>query len=75
MASTEPNVATAATLDSSIELISTELINQATPAALAIDPGGTVKGCRIVAESGAMTPDYGCAEASAERFQASARDA
>lgn len=43
--------------------------------ALAIDAGGTVKGCRIVAASGAMTPDYGCAEASVERFQASARDA
>ena len=39
---------------------------------LAIDAGGAVKGCRIVAASGAMTPDYGCAEASAERFQASA---
>lgn len=42
---------------------------------LAIDAGGTVKGCRIVATSGAMTPDYGCKEASAERFEASAREA
>jgi hypothetical protein len=40
--------------------------------ALAIDAGGAVKGCKIVAASGVMTPDYGCAEASAERFQASA---
>jgi hypothetical protein len=40
--------------------------------ALAIDPEGAVKGCRIVARSGAMTPDYGCEEASAERFKASA---
>lgn len=42
--------------------------------ALAIDQGGAVKGCKIVATSGAMTPDYGCLEASAERFQASARE-
>ena len=42
--------------------------------ALAIDPGGAVKGCRIVAASGAMTPDYGCDEASAERFKASAQE-
>jgi hypothetical protein len=41
--------------------------------ALAIDDAGRVAGCRIVARSGAMTPDYGCREASAERFQASAR--
>jgi hypothetical protein len=42
--------------------------------ALAIDPEGAVKGCRIVDRSGAMTPDYGCEEASAERFKASAHD-
>ncbi len=41
--------------------------------ALAINPAGRVAGCRIVARSGAMTPDYGCPEASAERFKASAR--
>jgi hypothetical protein len=40
--------------------------------ALAIDARGAVKGCRIVSASGAMTPDYGCEEAQAERFQTSA---
>jgi hypothetical protein len=39
--------------------------------ALAIDPRGAVKGCRIVARSGEMQPDYGCDDAAAERFQAS----
>jgi hypothetical protein len=39
--------------------------------ALAIDPRGSVKGCRIVAQSGSMQPAYGCDEAQAERFQAS----
>jgi hypothetical protein len=39
--------------------------------ALAIDPHGAVKGCRVVATSGEMRPDYGCDEATAERFQAS----
>jgi hypothetical protein len=40
--------------------------------ALAIDSAGAVKGCKIVATSGDMTPDYGCAEAATERFEASA---
>ena len=40
--------------------------------ALAIDARGQVKGCKIVAETGSMRPQYGCDEASAERFQASA---
>jgi hypothetical protein len=40
--------------------------------ALAIDSAGAVKGCRIVARSGDMTPGYGCKDAAAERFQASA---
>jgi hypothetical protein len=40
---------------------------------LAIDAGGKVSGCRVVATSGEMTPDYGCAEASSERFEANAR--
>jgi hypothetical protein len=40
--------------------------------ALAIDGEGAVKGCRIVSKSGTMTPDYGCEEATAERFEASA---
>jgi hypothetical protein len=39
---------------------------------LAIDPHGAVKGCEIVAASGAMRPEYGCADAQAEKFQASA---
>jgi hypothetical protein len=40
--------------------------------ALAIDGGGKVSGCRIVAASGDLKPEYGCEEASAERFEASA---
>lgn len=40
--------------------------------ALAIDGNGSVKGCRIVATSGSVKPQYGCDEATAERFQASA---
>ena len=43
--------------------------------ALAIDARGAVKNCRVVSASGAMTPDYGCAEAQAERFQTSASTA
>jgi hypothetical protein len=39
--------------------------------ALAIDPHGSVKGCRIVAASGSMRPEYSCDDATAERFQAS----
>jgi hypothetical protein len=38
---------------------------------LAIDQHGSVKGCEIVAASGAMRPDYGCSDAQAEKFQAS----
>ena len=40
--------------------------------ALAIDGGGKVSGCKIVSRSGDMTPEYGCEDASAERFTASA---
>jgi hypothetical protein len=40
--------------------------------ALAIDSAGSVKGCKILAASGAMTPTYGCEEASTEKFEASA---
>ena len=40
--------------------------------ALAIDPSGSVKDCKVVATSGSMTPEYGCEDASAEKFQASA---
>jgi len=40
--------------------------------ALAIDGGGKVNGCKVIAKSGDVTPDYGCAEASAERFEPTA---
>ena len=43
--------------------------------ALAIDSAGSVKRCKIVATGGDMTPDYGCKEATAERFEASAAKA
>lgn len=39
--------------------------------ALAIDPRGAVKDCRVVAQSGSIRPDYSCDDAAAERFQAS----
>ena len=39
--------------------------------ALAIDGHGQVKGCKVVALSGSLKPEYGCEDASAERFQAS----
>ncbi|MGZ2412870.1 hypothetical protein ACUXST_002312 [Sphingomonas sp. F9_3S_D5_B_2] len=40
--------------------------------ALAIDGHGSVRNCKVVARSGDVMVDYGCAEAQAERFQASA---
>jgi hypothetical protein len=40
--------------------------------ALAIDGKGAVKHCTVVATSGTVTPQYGCQEATAERFEASA---
>ena len=40
--------------------------------ALAIDAEGAVAGCKIVAKSGDMTPDYGCKEAKTEKFEAKA---
>ena len=43
--------------------------------ALAIDGTGAVKGCKVVATSGSVTPQYGCEEAAAERFEASAATA
>jgi hypothetical protein len=43
--------------------------------ALAIDGAGSVKGCRVVSTAGTLPPQYGCDEASAERFEASAKDA
>ena len=39
--------------------------------ALAIDGEGAVKGCKVVATSGGVKPDYGCEEAAAEKFAAS----
>jgi hypothetical protein len=39
---------------------------------LAIDGTGKVRTCEIINMSGDVTPAYGCAEARAERFQASA---
>lgn len=39
--------------------------------ALDIDKLGKVRGCKIVAQSGAMKPEYSCADAAAERFEAS----
>jgi hypothetical protein len=43
--------------------------------ALAIDAHGAVKGCHVVSTSGSVTPQYGCTEATAERFEASATTA
>ena len=43
--------------------------------ALAIDPKGAVKHCRVISTSGTVTPQYGCDEAAAERFDASAATA
>lgn len=40
--------------------------------ALAIDEAGKVRTCEVINMSGEVTPTYGCAEARAERFQASA---
>ena len=40
--------------------------------ALAIDGAGAVKNCRVVATSGSVAPQYGCDEATAEHFSASA---
>ena len=42
---------------------------------LAIGAKGRVQGCEIVSASGDMQPQYGCKEASAERFAASASTA
>ena len=39
--------------------------------ALAIDAHGAVKDCQVVATSGSVTPQYGCADLQAERFEAS----
>ena len=39
---------------------------------LAIDAAGKVKGCHVISRSGDMTPSYGCEDAQAEHFTASA---
>ena len=39
--------------------------------ALAIDARGAVKNCEVVATSGSVTPQYGCSDLEAERFEAS----
>jgi hypothetical protein len=39
--------------------------------ALAIDAKGSVRNCEVVATSGAVAPEYGCADLKAERFEAS----
>lgn len=39
--------------------------------ALAIDAKGAVKNCEVVATSGAVAPQYDCADIEAERFEAS----
>ena len=39
---------------------------------LAIDGSGKVSACDVVATAGELKPDYGCAQAAAERFVASA---
>jgi len=38
---------------------------------LAIDAAGKVKGCRVIAKSGDMTPAYNCDDAQSEHFEAS----
>ena len=40
--------------------------------ALSFNSDGTVRGCRVVSASGDVRPVYGCDEARAERFEASA---
>lgn len=40
--------------------------------ALAIDSSGTVQQCKVVGSSGELSSPYGCEEARAERFKASA---
>jgi len=42
--------------------------------ALAIDGKGAVEHCQVVSTTGSVTPQYGCDEAKAERFDASASD-
>ena len=43
--------------------------------ALAIDKAGTVRACKVVSESGEVTPPYSCDEAKTERFDAASAQA
>lgn len=43
--------------------------------ALAINGAGSVKNCKVLATTGSMLPQYGCKEATAERFAANAASA
>ena len=43
--------------------------------ALAIDPAGKVSACKVVATSGDVTPEYGCEQASTEKFEVNAAQA
>jgi hypothetical protein len=40
--------------------------------ALAIDAKGAVKGCKVIETSGSVASQYGCSDAAAEKFEASA---
>lgn len=40
--------------------------------ALAINGSGEVSNCKVIAKAGDVTPDYGCNEATKERFEAAA---
>ena len=60
-----------ATLDSPAPKVGETLLGGRVMA-LGIDARGAVKSCRVVSTSGSLAPQYGCDEASAERFDASA---
>ena len=43
--------------------------------AIDIDPAGLVKGCQVVAQSGDLTPEYGCDDAKTEKFEPNSKAA
>ena len=43
--------------------------------AIDIDPAGIVKGCQVVAQSGDLTPEYGCDDAKTEKFEPNSKAA
>ena len=43
--------------------------------AIDIDPAGIVKGCEVVAQSGDLTPEYGCDDAKTEKFEPNSKAA